>query len=98
MGTEIVGLNFAELGAHLKTSLFEMEFDERVNKRVESFVNSTVLVNGEEIERTVELGGLLLVETGFKVGVLFLVTGFVLLCSFADFGKLSGSFISIELL
>jgi hypothetical protein len=53
LGTEIIGLDFAELRTHLKASLFEVEFNERVDKGVESFVNSAVLVNSKEIERTV---------------------------------------------
>lgn len=98
LGTEVVGLDFAELGRHLQAGLFEVELDERVDQGEEGFVDSTVLVDGEEVERTVELGGLLLAETGFEVRVLILVTGFVLLCGFADFGELSGGFVSVELL
>ena len=75
-----------------------MEFGERVDERVESAIDCSVLVNGEEVERSVELGGLLLGERGLEVSGLFLVPELVLVSCLADFGELGRGLVLLKLL
>lgn len=97
MRSEGVGLRFTGLRTHLKASLFKVEFNEGVDEGIESFVNWAVLIDREEVQGTVQLGGLLLGEIGFELKVLFLVSGFVLLSGAGNFRELGRGFPSIEL-